>query len=131
MPSLLDRSLPRTNNILTVPRIETDRLQVYLDAVCSADDDAGLPSTAMILSLSTKGVGLISSVLFDRGSILSLDMTNEAKTISRTCRAEVVQVRPFSGGNWIVGAEFLEPVSHKQVQALTGRCTAAAKSSLR
>jgi hypothetical protein len=111
--------------MLIIPeRRESERLQVNLSALCWADDDAGLPSTAMILSLSTTGVGLISSALFDRGSTFSLDLTNESLTISRMQLARVVHVRPISDGNWIVGAEFLEPLSRNQVQELTA-CNAA------
>jgi hypothetical protein len=76
----------------------------------------------MILSLSTKGAGLISPVNFERGSTFGLKIRNEAKTVSRTCQAEVVHVRPFTGGNWIIGAEFVERLSREQVQELKTQC---------
>jgi hypothetical protein len=59
--------------------------------------------------------------LFKRGSTFSLDMANREGTICCTRVARVVHVRPASGGRWIIGAEFTEPLSRSQVQELTRR----------
>jgi hypothetical protein len=82
------------------------------------EDENSEPEHARIVNMSRGGIGLMCRDSIPRGTILRLEL---AGTDGQSPRVFVVRVKQ-SGiekeGGWLVGCEFVQPVSNRQVLEL-------------
>jgi hypothetical protein len=66
--------------------------------------------------ISPGGAGLLLSQRFEPGSMLIVEL--EAKRPTRSFAGQVVHATLDESGRWIVGCEFIRPLSEKELQSL-------------
>jgi hypothetical protein len=76
--------------------------------------------TALVISLSPNGAGLIAPRAFPRDSTFMITLFNRAKTAHYTRCARLVHGRPVSRGNWIMGCEFQSILEDGEFRDLLG-----------
>lgn len=99
-----------------------ERFTVHLNAICEMTSVAGSAyyCTVTVISLSTHGAACISPRSFPRGTSLRFELANASRTIWHERHARAMHERPTGDSNWIVGCEFLSPLSEEQVRELLG-----------
>ncbi len=73
---------------------------------------------AQIRDLSAGGVGLAVVRRFERGTGLTIEIPAEGTYAGDTLLARVVHLRPLREGGWLLGCEFVSPLSEETVQRL-------------
>jgi hypothetical protein len=86
--------------------------------VAAVGDDFCL---AKIRNISPGGVSLVVSRSFEAGTILTVDLI-ETKTnrFSRTLEVEVRYATEHPNGDWILGGQFLQPLTAEEVRIFLG-----------
>ena len=74
---------------------------------------------ALILDLSTGGIGLILAVPLEEGQQLAIQLPLVREDTSETHRARVVHVRRHEEWGWVHGCCFDRPLSEEELLALT------------
>jgi len=76
--------------------------------------------TARVRDISATGVGLLCDRAFDGGRLLRIELqAAEAKAVL-PLQACVVRSVKQAGGDWLVGAAFIEKLSDEQLRGLLG-----------
>ena len=99
-------------------RRAAERFAVSGGAACSfALPVMADPGPARLKDVSMTGVGLLLARRVEVGSLLAVGLTNPAKGFARTVMVQVTHVTPVTGG-FLVGGEFLTPLSYQEMTAL-------------
>src|SRR5262249_14115038 len=72
---------------------------------------------AEIKDVSTSGVGMLSTRMFERGTFVAIQLANLATAFSKTAVARVVHVAQ-SGDKWFVGCAFQTPLDADDMAAM-------------
>jgi hypothetical protein len=75
---------------------------------------------ARIRDISLRGVGLLLSRRFERGTILVIELQGTGKVCERMMIARVIHATPQESGDWIVGCEFINPLSDEDLKDMVG-----------
>ena len=75
---------------------------------------------ARIRDISLRGVGLLLSRRFERGTILVIELQGTGKICERMLIARVVHTTPHDAGDWIVGCEFINPLGEEDLNEVVG-----------
>jgi PilZ domain len=89
-------------------------------AVSLSKSDRGTTWLGRVLDVSVTGIGFSTSRRFLSGTVLVIDVSDEAGQISRRLLARVVHARPKSKMRWIIGCEFTCPLSEQELQDILG-----------
>lgn len=68
-----------------------------------------------IRNVSTDGIGLTISQEVAPGMLMAINLVNPAKKFSKTMLARVVHVTPQPGGTFLMGGNFLTPLSYEEL----------------
>lgn len=71
---------------------------------------------AIVLDISTGGIGLVLAYRFDRGTPLHCELRNAARTLTKLLRMQVVHVIA-QDDCWVHGCAFVEPLNEDELQA--------------
>jgi len=72
---------------------------------------------ARVKSVSTRGMALVLCYPFKAGALLAVEMTHQRQPGSQLVK--VVHVADQSDGTWLLGCEFVNPLSEAELTALT------------
>jgi hypothetical protein len=67
---------------------------------------------------SVRGLSLVLDRRFEPGSLLIIELADKAKAGARYWSVRVVNVTPEVKRRWIMGCEFIRPLSEQEIQAL-------------
>ena len=70
---------------------------------------------AKIRNVSTDGIGLTISQQVAPGMLMAINLKNPAKKFSKTMLTRVIHVSPQPGGTFIMGGNFLTPLSYEEL----------------
>jgi len=73
---------------------------------------------ASIRDISVDGIGLFLHRHFAQGEMITIGLTNAAKTFGRKISARVAHSTLQPGGGWLVGCAFSEPLSESDLDRL-------------
>lgn len=68
-----------------------------------------------VLNISTDGVGLISSQALQAGLLLAMNLVNPMKKFSKTMMVRVVHCTSQAGGGYLIGANFVTPLTYEEM----------------
>lgn len=112
---------PREPTAATGPPVDrraTERFTVHPAAACAfAGPAAGDAGPALVLNVSTAGVGLRLARRVEVGAVLSVTLSSRAAGFTKTVQVRVVHVGGGAGG-WVVGGAFLTPLTFEEMTAL-------------
>jgi PilZ domain len=74
--------------------------------------------SAKVLNISVSGVGLLADRAIENGTLLNVDLCNEASTVECTMLACVVYVNRQSVGEWALGCNFIRSLSEEDLAGL-------------
>jgi len=74
--------------------------------------------TPRVKNVSTDGIGLISSDALAVGLMLVINLANPSKNFSKTLRARVVHCTEQAGGNYLIGGNFVTPLTYDELRIL-------------
>jgi serine/threonine protein kinase len=73
---------------------------------------------ASVRDLSTRGMGLLLSRRFEKGTILHADLQTLDKRVTRTVEIRVTRVDEAGRGVWYIGCTFTKPLTKEEVRSL-------------
>lgn len=76
--------------------------------------------TARVRDISATGVGLLCDRAFDGGRLLRIELQAAEQKSALPLEACVVRSVKQAGGNWLVGAAFIEKLTEEQLRGLLG-----------
>jgi hypothetical protein len=88
------------------------------DAACRAYSPSAGVYTAWVRDISATGVALLISCEFEPGALLTLELENSDRGVSRVLQARVVhalEVPP--AGRWLHGCAFESPLTDEELHA--------------
>jgi hypothetical protein len=95
------------------------RFPCNVETVCySLETTPGEQSAARILNVSAGGLALAVPCEFAVGTLLRLDLPGTLGLPGRQLLVRVVQSRPESTGNWLLGCELADRLRDDELQAL-------------
>jgi hypothetical protein len=71
-------------------------------------------------NISLRGLSLVLDRRFEAGSLLIIELADNAKAGGRFWSVRVVNVTPEVKKRWIMGCEFIRPLSQEELQTLRG-----------
>jgi hypothetical protein len=71
-------------------------------------------------NISPHGLSLVLDRRFEPGSLLMIELADQAKARGRYWSVRVVTVTPEVKRRWIMGCEFIHPLSQEELQTLRG-----------
>ncbi len=98
-----------------------ERYPSEIDTSCqpiAARRDNDLTWPAKIRDISLAGIGLILERRFERGAALAIELPDPANDAPHTVFARVVHTTAWSGGSWLLGCKFLNPLGDETLEAL-------------
>lgn len=97
------------------------RYPCNLDAICwpSLCSVKEKRASVRIRDISTGGIGLLFTEPVEPGTVLTLELQNAERTVTRTVLARAVHVRPVGQGEWALGCTFLSRLEEDEVMALS------------
>jgi len=81
------------------------------EATCEMSGDS---CPALIINLSVRGAGFLCSRRFHQGTTLLLKWTKCSDFSPRKRYVRLIHIRAVGRGNWMIGAEFLNPFRKDQ-----------------
>lgn len=99
----------------SVDRRAAERMAVTSSTACSfispiVEDFGG----ATIRDISLNGIGMIVTKKVAIGSLLMVELVNEARNIAKAMMVRVAHVTPVNGG-FLVGGEFTNPLTYQEL----------------
>lgn len=73
---------------------------------------------AQTLDISATGICLALHTRFEPGTVLAVELQNQAGEYARTIHVEVVRAKQRAEGGWALGCSFIDPLTANDVQAL-------------
>lgn len=73
---------------------------------------------ARIVDISTTGIGVILRQRFPSGTLLTIELQNSGGDVSRTLQTRVVHATPHLDGGWVLGCEFVNPLTEQDLRSL-------------
>jgi hypothetical protein len=70
--------------------------------------------------ISLGGAAVLLTQPFEEGSMLALELSGPANGEPRCFLAQVAYSRRAGGKGWLIGCEFLQPLSEDELRALVG-----------
>jgi hypothetical protein len=101
-------------------RFPSERDMNCQPAMSLSRSDRGTTWLGRVLDVSLTGIGFSTSRRFLEGTVLAIDISDEAGNVSRRLLARVVHARPKSKMRWIIGCEFASPLSEEDLQSILG-----------
>jgi len=96
-------------------RRAAERIAVNSKTACSfvspVVEDFG---KALVRDISLSGIGVIVSKKVAVGSLLVVELVNEAKSVSRSMMVRVAHVTTVNGG-FLIGGEFTSPLTYQEL----------------
>jgi hypothetical protein len=89
-------------------------------AVCLHRSELGTTWLGRVVDISCTGIGFSTSRWFAPGTILSIALSEEPKGVLLRIPARVVHAMPKRKSRWMIGCEFLSPLSPEDLQTLVG-----------
>jgi len=77
----------------------------------------GVSWPGRVLDISQNGIALVMSRRFEPGSLLTMDLEDHERTVSRSVFARVIHVRALDAGGWRHGCAFTSALSDDELQA--------------
>lgn len=77
-----------------------------------------LPVLVEVVNIATIGVGLRCNSAFEVGTVLAVNLLPNDPDSLPACQVRVVHSTDQEDGTWIVGAEFLEPLTEDDFKTL-------------
>lgn len=74
--------------------------------------------TARVRDISSSGIGLILHRRFDPGTVLAVELQNNAQSIAVTIQARVMHVKAMGEGDWVHGCAFNQPLPEPDLKQL-------------
>jgi hypothetical protein len=71
-----------------------------------------------IKNVSTNGIGLLVSRPVQPGTMLTVAVVNKSKSFSKIMLVQVVHVTPSQGGTYLVGGQFVTPLTYQELTSL-------------
>jgi hypothetical protein len=110
---------------LDIERRESSRFPSEQDlscqpAVCLHRSEVGTTWLGRVVDISQTGIGFGTSRWFAPGTILSIALSDEHKGILLRLPARVVHAMPKRKSRWMIGCEFISPLSPEELQTLVG-----------
>ncbi len=103
----------------SIDRRQTHRYQVSSGTGCDIAlqvlDDIG---TVRVRDVSTIGIGLLVDRAIEPGTVLVLALRNQAQSFSKTTIIEVCHSTPLDNGSYVLGGEFLIPLTYDEMRAM-------------
>jgi hypothetical protein len=88
------------------------------DASCHPISARAAQLPVLIRDISTGGIGLISTRRFERGTLLVIEVPDEEQITPSPMVGRVVHITQTESGDWLIGCQFVGPLSDGDVQAL-------------
>lgn len=88
-----------------------------------ASPTAGETETAWLgrlLDVSPGGLALLLSRRFEAGTLLIIELSDQAKGRVRALGVRVVHATPEKESRWIIGCKFVSPLTEEELQTLVG-----------
>jgi hypothetical protein len=73
---------------------------------------------ARIVDISSTGIGVVLRQRFPAGTMLTIELQNSAGDVSRTLQTRVIHTTPHPDGGWVLGCEFVSPLSEEDLKVL-------------
>jgi hypothetical protein len=74
-----------------------------------------------VLTISRTGIGFTTNRQFWPGRILIVDLSDDSKGISLRLPVRVIHATPKKKNRWLIGCEFISPLSQEELQTLLGK----------
>ena len=75
---------------------------------------------ASVRDISCDGIGLVLPRRFEVGTLLAVELTEEAEGPKHLLLARVVRTLPQSESSWLVGCTLVNPLTEDELQLLLG-----------
>lgn len=98
----------------TTDRRTAPRFRPAHGTVCRLDRDPK-PGVGLVWDLSTSGVSMLVTDPPAPGAILAGELTSEDVAVGLPVLLRAVHVRPASTGDFILGAQFLRPLTEREL----------------
>lgn len=89
-------------------------------AVCLHRSEVGTTWLGRVVDISRTGIGFATSRWFAPGTVLSIMLSDESKGLLLRMPARVVHAMPKRKSRWMIGCEFISPLSAEELQMLVG-----------
>jgi hypothetical protein len=87
-------------------------------AVCLNKNEVGTTWLGKVVDLSATGIGFATSRWFAPGTVLSIALSDEPRGISLRVPARVVHATAKRKSRWMIGCQFLSPLSQEELHAI-------------
>jgi hypothetical protein len=88
------------------------------------------PWSATVVDISRGGIRLQIRRRFERGSILTFELTGVSARQCCTAVGKVVHVRTHADGEWVMGCQFCAPLSDEELKGLLSATKGALPAAL-
>src|SRR5262249_28305277 len=89
-------------------------------AISFGKHEIGTTWLGAVRNISLTGIGFTTSREFDPGRVLIIEVSDDLTGITLRLSARVVHARPKRKQRWMIGCEFLSPLSQEELQILLG-----------
>jgi hypothetical protein len=96
-------------------RFSTDLEALCTPAGAESTNEAERAWAARVLNISQGGIALSVARRFERNTGLVIDLLIPSDPPPQSLRARVARIAKAPSGNWIVGCEFLWPISEEEL----------------
>jgi hypothetical protein len=88
------------------------------DATCNPISARAATLPVLIRDVSTGGIGLLATRRFERGTLLVIEVADEEQTTPSPMVGRVAHVTHLDDGDWLIGCQFVGPLSDDDVKAV-------------
>jgi PilZ domain len=89
-------------------------------AVCLHRSEVGTTWLGRVVDISRTGIGFATSRWFEPGTVLTIVLSDEPKGLLLQRPARVIHAMPKRKSRWMIGCEFVSPLSDDDLQTLVG-----------
>jgi hypothetical protein len=118
---MVRKAVPHSNeqaSAVEAERRASVRFATSRDASCNPISARAATLPVLIRDVSTGGIGLLATRRFERGTLLVIEVPDEEEATPSPMVARVVHVTLRDDGYWLLGCQFVGPLSDVDVQAL-------------